>query len=145
VDPLQTTRSALAGIREGIAVARDIKEVGNEVNAFLDEEARARINWRKKQQQIQRRGDMLFVEAVKEYGIIRQIRDAEQQMYRDIEKQYGRQAVSEVKALITRLRKDHRELHDEFYRQRMQARKEWGVLLVLALVIYGVLKATGAW
>ncbi len=145
MDPLQTTRSALAGIREGIAVARDIKEVGNEVNAFLDEEARARINWRKKQQQIQRRGDMLFVEAVKEYGIIRQIRDAEQQMYRDIEKQYGRQAVSEVKALITRLRKDHRELHDEFYRQRMQARKEWGVLLVLALVIYGVLKATGAW
>lgn len=145
MDPLQTTRSALAGIREGIAVARDIKEVGNEVNAFLDEEAKARVAWRKKQQQLKRRGDMVFVDAVKEYKIIRQIRDAEQQMYRDIEKQYGRQAVSEVKALITRLRKDHRELHDEFYRDRMQARKEWGVLLALALVIYGVLKATGAW
>lgn len=145
MDPLQTTRSALAGIREGIAVARDIKEVGNEVNAFLDEEAKARVAWRKKQQQLKRRGDMVFVDAVKEYKIIRQIRDAEQQMYRDIEKQYGKQAVSEVKALITRLRKDHRELHDEFYRDRMQARKEWGVLLVLALIIYGVLKATGAW
>ena len=145
MDPLQTTRSALAGIREGIAVARDIKEVGNEVNAFLDEEAKARVAWRKKQQQLKRRGDMVFVDAVKEYKIIRQIRDAEQQMYRDIEKQYGRQAVAEVKALITRLRKDHRELHDEFYRDRMQARKEWGVLLVLALIIYGVLKATGAW
>lgn len=145
MDPLQTTRSALAGIREGIAVARDIKEVGNEVNAFLDEEAKARVAWRKKQQQLKRRGDMVFVDAVKEYKIIRQIRDAEQQMYRDIEKQYGKQAVSEVKALITRLRKDHRELHDEFYRDRMQARKEWGVLLALALIIYGVLKATGAW
>lgn len=145
MDPLQTTRSALAGIREGIAVAKDIKEVGNEVNAFLDEEAKARVAWRKKQQQLKRRGDMVFVDAVKEYKIIRQIRDAEQQMYRDIEKQYGRQAVAEVKALITRLRKDHRELHDEFYRDRMQARKEWGVLIVLALLIYGVLKATGAW
>ena len=66
-------------------------------------------------------------------------------MYTEVEKEFGRQAVNEVKALIVRLRKDHRELHDEFYRKRMEARREWGVLLVIAALVYGVFKFTGVW
>ena len=145
MDPLQTTRSALAGIREGISVAKDIKQVGNEVNAFLDEEAKARVAWRKKQQQIQRRGDMVFVDAIKEYRIIRQIKEAEAQMYRDVEREFGKKAVQEVKTLIAQLRKDHRELNDEFYRKQKETRREWGILLVLSVVIYAVLKFMGVW
>jgi hypothetical protein len=111
----------------------------------MDEEAKARVAWKRRQQEIQRRGDMIFMDAVKEYRVIRQIRDAEAQMYKDIEREFGKAAVQEVKALIVRLRKDHRELNDEFYRKRMEARKEWGVLLVLSVIIYTVLKLTGAW
>jgi hypothetical protein len=145
VDPLQTTRAALTGIREGIGVAKDIKQVGNEVNAFLDEEAKARVAWRKKQQQIQRRGDMVFVDAVKEYRIIRQIRDAEAQMYRDVEREFGKKAVQEVKTLITQLRKDHRELNDEYYRKQKETRREWGILLALSVIIYAFFKFMGLW
>lgn len=144
-NPAEVARAALGGIKEAVKVGREIKETAKEVNAFLDEEARARVAWKRRQQQIQRRGDMVFMEAVDEYRIIRQIRDAEQQMYRDVEKEFGRPAVTEVKSLITQLRKDHRELNDEFYRKRMEARREWGVLLLLAAVVYGFLKATGAW
>ena len=144
-DPSQVVQSALGGVKEALKAGRDIQETAKEVNAFLDEEAKARVAWKKRQQEIQRRGDMLFMDAAKEYRIIRQIRDAEANMYLDIEREFGRPAVSEVKALITRLRKDHRELNDEFYRKRMEARREWGILLVLTLVIYAVLKFAGVW
>lgn len=143
-DPIQTTRAALGGIKEAVKVGREIKETAREVNTFLDEEAKARVAWKKKQQQVMRRGDMVWVEALDEYRIIRQIREAEQAMYRDVEREFGRTAVNEVKALITQLRKDHRELNDEFYRKRMETRREWSILLLIAAIIYGIFKATGA-
>lgn len=142
-DPIQTTRAALSGIKEAVKVGREIKETAKEVNTFLDEEAKARVAWKRKQQQALRRGDMVWVEAIDEYRIIRQIREAEQAMYRDVEREFGKSAVSEVKTLITQLRKDHRELNDEFYRNRMQARREWGGILLLSAIIYGIFKSTG--
>ncbi len=99
-DPIQTTRAALSGIKEAVKVGREIKETATEVNQFLDEEAKARVAWKRKQQQIERRGDMMFMSAYEEYKIIRQIRDAEQEMYKQIEIEFGRSAVSEVKSLI---------------------------------------------
>lgn len=145
LDAAAGARAALSGVKEALKVGREIKDTANEVNKFLDEEAKARVQWRKRQQEVQRRGDMVWVDAVKEYKIIRQIRDAEAAMYVEVEREFGRQAVSEVKSLILRLRKDHRELHDEFYRKRIEARREWGILLLLSAVIYGVFKFTGAW
>jgi hypothetical protein len=142
-DPIQTTRAALSGIKEAVKVGREIKETANEVNTFLDEEAKARVAWKRKQQQIERRGDMMFMTAYEEYKIIRQIRDAEMEMYKQIEMEYGRSAVSEVKSLITQLRKQHLELNDEFYRKRMQTRKEWGMILLVSAVVYGVFKMMG--
>jgi uncharacterized membrane protein YcjF (UPF0283 family) len=144
-DPSQVARSALGGIKEAIKVGREIKDTAKEVNAFLDEEAKARVAWKKKQQQIQRRGDLVWMEAKDEYRIIRNLRDAEEQMYKDVEQEYGRSAVSEVKALIARLRRDHRELNDEYYRKQKESRREWGILLVLSVVIYAVFKFAGVW
>ena len=144
-DPSQAVRSALGGIKEAIKAGREIKETAKEVNTFLDEEAKARVQWKKRQQEIQRRGDMVWVDARQEWDIIRKMREAEVAMYTEVEKEFGRSAVNEVKALIVRLRKDHRELHDEFYRKRMEARREWGTLLVIAALIYGVFKFTGVW
>jgi hypothetical protein len=142
-DPIETTRAALGSIKEAVKVGREIKETAKEVNTFLDEEAKARVAWKRKQQQAMRRGDMVWMEAVEEYRIIRQIREAEQAMYRDVEREFGRSAVSEVKSLINQLRKDHRELNDEFYRNRMQARREWGGIFLVSAIIYGIFKATG--
>ena len=144
-DPSQAVRSALGGIKEAIKAGREIKETAKEVNQFLDEEAKVRVQWKRRQQEIQRRGDMVWVDARQEWDIIRKMREAEVAMYTEVEKEFGRQAVSEVKALIVRLRKDHRELHDEFYRKRMEARREWGVLLVVSALIYGVFKFMGVW
>ena len=144
-DPSQAVRSALGGIKEAIKAGREIKETAKEVNQFLDEEANARVQWKKRQQEIQRRGDMVWVDARQEWDIIRKMREAEVAKYTEVEKEFGKAAVSEVKALIVRLRKDHRELHDEFYRKRMEARRERGILLVVSAVIYGAFKFMGVW
>jgi hypothetical protein len=144
-NPAEVARAALGGIKEAIKVGREIKDTAKEVNTFLDEEAKARVAWKRKQQEVQRRGDMLWVDAVKEYRIIRQIRDAEAAMYLEVEKEFGKSAVNEVKALINRLRKDYRELNDEFYKKQKETRREWGLLFVLALIIYGILKQTKVW
>jgi hypothetical protein len=142
-DPAATARAALGGIKEAVAVGREIKETAKEVNAFLDEEAKARVAWKRKQQQIERRGDMMFMNAYEEYKIIRQIRDAEADMYRQIEQQYGKSAVSEVKSLITQMRKQHLELTDEMYRKRMETRREMLWLLAASTVVYGIFKMMG--
>jgi hypothetical protein len=142
-DPIQTTRAALSGIKEAVKVGREIKETATEVNAFLDEEAKARVAWKRKQQQIERRGDMMFMTAYEEYKIIRQIRDAEMEMYKQIELEYGRSAVSEVKSLITQMRKQHRELNDDFYRKRMETRREMFWLLIASGLVYGLFKFMG--
>lgn len=142
-DPIQTTRAALGSIKEAVKVGREIKETAKEVNTFLDEEAKARVAWKRKQQQIMRRGDMVWMEAIDEYRIIRQIRESEQEMYRQVEREFGKSAVAEVKTLINQLRKDHRELNDEFYRNRMQARREWGGILLASAMVYGLLKSMG--
>lgn len=142
-DPAATARAALGGIKEAVAVGREIKETAKEVNAFLDEEAKARVAWKRKQQQIERRGDMMFMNAYEEYKIIRQIRDAEAEMYRQIDQQYGRSAVSEVKSLITQMRKQHLELNDEMYRKRMETRREMLWLIVASTVVYGIFKMMG--
>lgn len=142
-DPAATARAALGGIKEAVAVGREIKETAKEVNAFLDEEAKARVAWKRKQQQIERRGDMMFMNAYEEYKIIRQIREAEAEMYRQIEQEYGRSAVSEVKSLITQMRKQHLELNDEMYRKRMETRREMLWLLLASSVVYGIFKMMG--
>ena len=144
-DPSKVVQTALGGVREALKAGRDIKETAKEVNAFLDEEAKARVAWKRRQQEVQRRGDMVFMDAIKEYRIIRQIRDAETQMYKDVEREFGKAAVSEVKSLIVRLRKDHRELNDEFYKKQKESRREWGILILLTLVIYAVFKLSGVW
>ena len=144
-DPSKVVQTALGGIREALKAGRDIKETAKEVNAFLDEEARARVAWRKKQQEVQRRGDMMFIDAINEYWILYNIRKQKEDAFKQIEKEFGRKAVQEVEQLEGRLRKEKKELQREFESDRKQTRNEWLVLGVLALVMYAILKITKVW
>jgi len=140
----EVARSALGGIKEALKVGREIKETGKEVNSFLDEEARARVAWKKKQLQLQRRGDLVFVDAAEEYREVRKIRAAEEGMYQDMEREFGKGAVTEVKALVTQMRKERQILDHEFQRLRSEERLTWIIIFTLSGIIYGVFKAMGA-
>jgi hypothetical protein len=144
-NPAQIARTALSGIQEAIKVGREIRSTAKEVNSFLDEEARARVAWKKKQLQLQRRGDLVFVDAAAEYREVRKIRAAEEGMYDDMEREFGRGAVNEVKALVAQMRKERKILDHEFQRVQAEERLIWILIFTVAAVFYGILKATGAW
>lgn len=144
-DPSKVVQTALGGIREAIKAGRDIHETAKEVNAFLDEEARARVAWRKKQQDVQRRGDMMYIDAINEYRILYDIRQQKEQAFKQIEKEFGKRAILEVEQLEVRLRKERKELQKEYDSDRKKTRNEWLVLGVVSLLIYVILKATKVW
>jgi len=145
VDPAATARAALDGIKEAVKVGREIKQTGAEVSSFLDEEAKARIAWKKKQLQLQRRGDLVFIDAANEYREVRKIRAAEQGMYEDMERDFGKDAVTEVQSLIAQMRKERKILDHDFQRLRAEERIIWIIIFMVATIFYGVLKVTGAW
>ena len=144
-DPSKVVQTALGGIKEALKAGRDIQETAKEVNAFLDEEARARVAWRRKQQEVQRRGDMMYIDAINEYRILYNIRQQKEQAFKQIEKEFGKRAISEVEQLEVKLRKDRKELQREYNSDRKKTRNEWLVMLVLSLIIYGILKAAKVW
>jgi hypothetical protein len=144
-NPAQIARTALGGIQEAIKVGREIRSTAKEVNSFLDEEARARVAWKKKQLQLQRRGDLVFVDAAEEYREVRKIRAAEEGMYEDMEREFGRGAVTEVKSLVAQMRKERKILDHEFQRVRAEERLIWILIFAVAAIFYGILNATGAW
>ena len=144
-DPSKVVQTALGGIKEALKAGRDIKETAKEVNAFLDEEAKARVAWRRKQQEVQRRGDMMYIDAINEYRILAGIREQKDRAFKQIEKEFGRRAIQEVNDLEVRLRRERKELQREYDSDRRASRNEWLVLGVLALVVYGILKATKVW
>ena len=144
-DPSKVVQTALGGIKEALKAGRDIKETAKEVNTFLDEEAKARVAWRRKQQEVQRRGDMMYIDAINEYRVLYNLRRNKEDAFKQIEKEFGKRAVDEVQALETRLRKERKDLQKEFDSDREATRKEWLILGLLALLIYGILKFTKVW
>jgi hypothetical protein len=144
-NPSQVVQSALGGIKEAIRAGKEIKETAKEVNAFLDEEALARVAWRKKQQEVQRRGDMMYIDAINEYRVLYNIKKNKDLAFKEIEKEFGRRAIEEVQALEVRLRKERKELDQAFNSDRQASRNEWLILGLLSLVIYAILKLTKVW
>jgi hypothetical protein len=144
-DPASTARAALEGIKEAVKIGREIKQTGAEVSSFLDEEAKARVAWKKKQLQLERRGDLVFIDAANEYREVRKIRAAEQGMYEDMEREFGKAAVTEVQSLIAQMRKERKVLDHDFQRFRAEERIIWITIFAVSAIFYGVLKATGAW
>ena len=144
-DPSKVVQTALGGIREALKAGRDIKETAAEVNRFLDEEARARVAYRRKQQEVKRRGDLMYIDAINEYRLLQDIRRQKDKAFDQIRKEFGSRAIQEVQDLETRLRRERKELQKEFDSDRVASRNEWLVLLALSTVIYGILKATKVW
>ena len=144
-DPSKVVQTALGGIKEALKAGREIKETAKEVNTFLDEEAKARVAWRRKQQEVQRRGDMMYIDAINEYRVLYNLKRNKEQAFKEIEKEFGRRAVDEVQALEQRLRKERKDLQKEFDSDREATRKEWLVIGLIALLIYGILKFAKVW
>ena len=144
-DPSKVVQSALGGIREALKAGKDIQETAKEVNAFLDAEAMARVSFRRKQQEVQRRGDMMYIDAINEYRILADIRSQKDKAFKQMERECGRRAIQEVNDLEVRLRRERKELQREYDKDRKASRNEWLIIILISALIYGILKATKVW
>jgi hypothetical protein len=66
-------------------------------------------------------------------------------MYEDMEREFGKAAVTEVQSLIAQMRKERKVLDHDFQRFRAEERIIWITIFAVSAIFYGVLKATGAW
>lgn len=144
-DPSKVVQTALGGIREALKAGRDIKETAKEVNAFLDEEARLRVNYRRKQQEVKRRGDLMYIDAINEYRLLQDLRKQKERAFDQIKKEFGSRAIQEVQDLEIRLRRERKDLQKEFDSDRKASRNEWLVIILISAIIYGIFKATKVW
>jgi hypothetical protein len=62
-----------------------------------------------------------------------------------MEREFGRGAVNEVKALVAQMRKERKILDHEFQRVRAEERLIWILIFAVAAIFYGIIKATGVW
>ena len=145
IDPSKVVQTALGGIKDALKAGREIRETAKEVNTFLDEEAKARVAWRRKQQEVQRRGDMMYIDAINEYRVLYNIKKNKEAAFKEIEKEFGKRAISEVQDLEVRLRKERKDLQKEFDSDREVTRREWLIIILFSALIYGILKATKVW
>ena len=88
---------------------------------------------------------MMYIDAINEYRILADIKAQKDKAFKQIEREFGRRAIQEVNDLEVRLRRERKELQKEYESDRRASRNEWLVLGVLALLIYGILKATKVW
>jgi hypothetical protein len=88
---------------------------------------------------------MMYIDAINEYRVLFNIRQAKEQAFKQIEKEFGKRAVQEVTALEERLRKERKDLQREYDSDRRQTRNEWLIIGLLGLLIYGILKMTKVW
>ena len=144
-DPSKVVQTALGGIKEALKAGKDIKETAKEVNAFLDEEAKARVAWRRKQQEVQRRGDMMYIDAINEYRILADIKAQKDKAFKQIEREFGHRTIQEVNDLEVRLRRERKELQKEYESDRKASRNEWMIIILISALIYEILKVTKVW
>ena len=88
---------------------------------------------------------MMYIDAINEYRILADIRSQKDKAFKQIEKEFGKRAIQEVNDLEVRLRRERKELQKEYDKDRKASRNEWLVIILVAAMIYGILKATKVW
>ena len=111
-DPIiSAARAAVSGIREGLAVGKEIEELGKDIGELGKADLRARQAYRRKQ--AVRKPDTHFFEAINEWQRFREIHDMRQEMINDVKRKYGQKAVDEIVAIEERMKKEWEKIYNE--------------------------------
>jgi hypothetical protein len=111
-DPIiGAARAAVSGIREGLAVGKEIEALTKDIGDLGKADLQARQAYRRKQ--AVRKPDTHFFEAFEEWQRFRQIYDMRQELLDDIKRKYGAKAVQEVIAIEERMKKDWEKIYNE--------------------------------
>jgi hypothetical protein len=110
----QVAKAAVAGIKEALAVGKELESVTKDIQELGKSEVQARAAFRKKQ--LNRPKDTSVFSAVEEWRGLYEIKQIEEELKRDIIEKHGPAAWTEVEAIKQRILADNKNLTDEFGR-----------------------------
>jgi hypothetical protein len=110
----QVAKAAVAGIKEALAVGKELESVTKDIQDLGKAEVQARAAFRKKQ--LNRPKDTSVFSAVEEWRGVYEIKQIEEELKRDIIEKHGPAAWTEVEAIKQRILADNKNLTDEFGR-----------------------------
>jgi hypothetical protein len=110
----QVAKAAVAGIKEALAVGKELESVTKDIQELGKSEVQARAAFRKKQ--LNRPKDTSVFSAVEEWRGVYEIKQIEEELKRDIIEKHGPAAWTEVEAIKQRILADNKNLTDEFGR-----------------------------
>lgn len=135
-DPIiGAARAAVSGIREGLAVGKEIEELGKDIANLGKADLEARRAYRRKQ--AVRKPDTHFFEAVEEWQRFREIHDMRQEMLDDVKRKYGQKAVNDILAIEERMKKDW----DKIYTEDGYDRKKLFMVKVYCFLLAAIITA----
>jgi hypothetical protein len=110
----QVAKAAVAGIKEALAVGKELESVTKDIQDLGKADVQARAAFRKKQ--LNRPKDTSVFSAVEEWRGLYEIKQIEEELKRDIIEKHGPAAWTEVEAIKQRILADNKNLTDEFGR-----------------------------
>jgi predicted RNA-binding protein with RPS1 domain len=110
----QVAKAAVAGIKEALAVGKELESVTKDIQELGKADVQARAAFRKKQ--LNRPKDTSVFSAVEEWRGVYEIKQIEEELKRDIIEKHGPAAWTEVEAIKQRILADNKNLTDEFGR-----------------------------
>jgi hypothetical protein len=110
----QVAKAAVAGIKEALAVGKELESVTKDIQELGKADVQARAAFRKKQ--LNRPKDTSVFSAVEEWRGLYEIKQIEEELKRDIIEKHGSAAWAEVEAIKQRILADNKNLTDEFGR-----------------------------
>lgn len=141
-DPIiSAARAAVSGIREGLAVGKEIEELGKDIAQLGKADLQARAAYRRKQ--AVRKPDTHFFEAIEEWKRFREIHDMRQEMIDDVKRKYGQKAVDEINAIEERMKKDWEKIYNEDGHDRQKLFMLKVYCFLLAAIITAIMWING--
>jgi uncharacterized protein YpuA (DUF1002 family) len=112
MDPVTTAaRAAISGIKEGLAVGKELEELTKEIGQLGKADLSARQAYRRKQ--AVRKPDTHFFEAVEEWKRFREIHDMRQEMLDEVKRNYSQKAVDDIISIEKRMKQDWEKIYNE--------------------------------
>jgi chromatin segregation and condensation protein Rec8/ScpA/Scc1 (kleisin family) len=110
----QVAKAAVAGIKEALAVGKELESVTKDIQDLGKADVQARAAFRKKQ--LNRPKDTSVFSAVEEWRGVYEIKKIEEELKHDIIEKHGHAAWAEIEAIKQRILADNKNLTDEFGR-----------------------------
>ena len=132
----QVAKAAVAGIKEALAVGKELESVTKDIQELGKADVQARAAFRKKQ--LNRPKDTSVFSAVEEWRGLYEIKQIEEELKRDIIEKHGPAAWTEVEVIKERILKDNKNLTDEYGRdlKKLAELKLYCFLAALVLVSF---------